>query len=109
MKKIVIIFVIFCISFSFLQAKSLIGKDHILHFSGSAFLTYWNYEFSGDFFNYNHQQQLIYSVNLTALLGIAKESSDKYLKKTRFNWKDMTANFLGIAASVIIIEYSRKN
>jgi uncharacterized protein YfiM (DUF2279 family) len=109
MKVSIILLLLFFLSFQALQAKPIISKDHVLHFSGSAFLTYWNYEFSGDFFNYNHQQQIIYSVNITALLGFAKESSDKYIKTTKFSWKDMTVNVLGIATSVIIIESIRNN
>jgi uncharacterized protein YfiM (DUF2279 family) len=107
MKKVSILFFVSMIFVSSLQAKPILAKDHILHFSGSAFLTYWNYEFSSEIYNYSQRESLVYSVNLTFLLGVSKESSDKFIKKTKFSWQDLAANALGIASSAIIIHNTR--
>jgi uncharacterized protein YfiM (DUF2279 family) len=106
MKKMIVL--IFLIIFTqILSTTPIIQQDHVLHFAGSAFLTYWSYEFSGDVFHFSHKKSLFYSVNLTALLGIGKETSDKHIKKTKFSWKDVSANALGIVAGVIIIQQAR--
>ena len=89
MKKIIVLFLIllFC---STISAKSnWLGKDKVMHLTGSAFITYWNYGVSHDIFRNPKNKSIVISVSLTSLLGIGKETSDKYLKKTKWSWQDL--------------------
>ncbi|MCD4820039.1 MAG: hypothetical protein K8S23_15250 [Candidatus Cloacimonetes bacterium] len=106
MKKIAI-FLIILLSFSLLNAKQLISGDKVMHFTSSAFITCWNYGFSRDILDQNHQKSLVFAVSLTGSLGFGKEVSDKHLKKTYFSWKDITFDLAGIALGMIIINNTR--
>ena len=82
MNKFKIFILIFVLNISSLTyAKSFtIGKDKVMHFSGSAFITYWNYSFSRNIMNLDKQNSYIISVSLSSLCG-----------------------FLGIIAGIIVI------
>jgi len=77
MKKL-IIFLLILLFCSTISAKSnWFGKDKVMHLTGSAFITYWNYGVSRDIFHNPKKNSIVISVSLTSLLGIGKETSDK--------------------------------
>jgi len=107
MKKILLLLIIFLL-FSCLQAKSpWLGKDKVMHFAGSAFLTYWNYGFSQDILENSSGESLYFSISFTALLGTGKEYSDKRNKSTGWSWSDLAYDFTGIALGVVLINNLR--
>lgn len=83
------------------------GKDKVMHFAGSAYLTYWNYNFNRDILSKSHSQSLRISVSFTTLLGFGKETSDKHLKSTGFSWYDIAYDIAGIGLGMIIINNTR--
>ena len=107
MKKILLLLIIFLL-FSCLQAKSpWLGKDKVMHFAGSAFLTYWNYGFSQDILKNSSKESLYFSISFTALLGAGKEYSDERNKSTGWSWPDLAYDFAGIALGVVLINNLR--
>ncbi len=105
LRLLILSIVILLLSMPLLRAQfPWVADDKQMHFLGSAYLLYWNYHLNNQSFNYSHQQNIIMSVSLTSLIGIGKEFSDKYLKKTRFCWYDMAYNIAGITLGVIIIQ-----
>ncbi len=107
MKKILLLLIIFLL-FSCLQAENLwLGKDKVMHFTGSAFLTFWNYGFSQDILENSNEESLYFSISFTALLGTGKEYSDKRSKSTGWSWPDLTYNLAGIALGMVLINNLR--
>ena len=104
--KIVILLLIFLCVYSFLSADNFLGKDKVMHFTSSAFITCWNYGFSKDILSFSERKSMIISINFTGILGFGKEFSDKYIKKTKFSWKDITYDLAGIALGTVIINNS---
>ncbi len=103
MKKLIVIFFIllFC---STIQARSnWLGKDKILHLTGSAFITYWNYGISHDIFYNPKKNSIVISVSITSILGIGKETSDRYLKKSKWSWQDLVYDAAGISLGLVLI------
>ena len=107
MKKIILILVLTGLFLSLSAASEWLGKDKIMHFAGSAFLTYWNYGVSRDIMENSKTQSVFFSVSITSVLGFGKETSDKYLKRTKFSWKDIVYDLAGISAGLVIINNSR--
>ena len=106
--KFVITMLMLTLLFSPIYAfPELPGKDKVMHFSGSAFITYWSYGLSRDYFNNSRDSSIMLSVSLTGTLGIMKESSNKYVKKTKWSWMDIAADFTGIACGLILINNLR--
>ncbi len=87
--------------------KKMKGKDKVMHFSYSALLTYYIYNFSQDIFNNSHQKSINLSISLTSTLGLSKEFSDKYIKKTKFSWYDLGYDFAGICLGLVVLNNSR--
>ena len=107
MKKYLFIIIIFLLIAS-LQAKSKwMGEDKVLHFTGSAFLTYWNYGMSKDILGYPSEKSVYFAVSFTLVLGTAKEYSDKRLKDTGFSWHDLAYDAAGIIAGLVFINNLR--
>ncbi|HHE37720.1 MAG TPA: hypothetical protein ENL20_04010 [Candidatus Cloacimonetes bacterium] len=103
MKKIIILSLIL-LSFSIISAKSnWLGKDKVLHLTGSAFITYWNYGVSHDIFRNPKKNSIVISVSITSLFGIGKETSDKYVKKTKWSWHDLVYDAVGISLGMVLI------
>ena len=107
MKKILLL-LIFLLLFSYLQAEdNWLGKDKIMHLTGSVFLTYWNYGFSRDIMENSKEKSLYFTISFTALLGAGKEYSDKKSNVTGWSWSDLTYDLAGIALGVILINNLR--
>jgi putative lipoprotein len=107
MKKILLLLIIFLL-FSCLQAENhWLGKDKVMHFTGSAFLTFWNYGFSQDILEISGEESLYFSISFTALLGTSKEYSDKRSKSTGWSWPDLAYNLAGITLGVVLINNLR--
>jgi uncharacterized protein YfiM (DUF2279 family) len=87
--------------------RNIKGKDKIMHFSYSALLTYYIYNFSQDIYNNSHQKSINLSISLTGTLGLSKEFSDKYIKKTKFSWYDLGYDFAGICFGLIALNNLR--
>ncbi|MEA1971703.1 MAG: hypothetical protein U9N34_00155 [Candidatus Cloacimonadota bacterium] len=101
--KVYSILILFLI-FSSLSSRTIsISQDKIMHFSGSAFITYWNYSFSKNIINLNERNSIFLSISFSSLEGLAKEFSDLKLKKTKFSKSDIFADMLGVCAGMIII------
>lgn len=107
MKQILLLLIIFLL-FVCLQAESRwLGKDKVMHFTGSAFLTYWNYGFSQDILENSNEDSLYFSISFTALLGVGKEYGDKRSKSTGWSWPDLVYDLAGIALGVVLINNLR--
>ena len=103
MNKLIFV-VILVLLISCLPAENpWLGRDKVAHFTTSAFLTYWNFGMSRDILQVNKNNSLIFSVNITALMGISKEISDKYIVKSEWSWHDIAYDTAGILAGLIII------
>jgi len=83
------------------------GKDKVLHFTGSAFLTYWNYGVSNDIMGNSHKNSKYYAVSISLALGATKEYSDKKLKTTGFSWYDLAYDTAGVIAGLVLINNLR--
>ncbi len=107
MKKIIFLLIILFFV-SALSAKSdWITKDKFMHFGASAFITYWNYGVSKDIINNSHKNSLYISVSFTTFLGATKETNDKLIKKTSWNWKDFIYDVAGISFGLVMINNLR--
>ena len=107
MKKYLFIIIIFLLIAS-LQAKSKwMGEDKVLHFTGSAFLTYWNYGMNKDILGYPAEKSVYFAVSFTLVLGTAKEYSDKKLKDTGFSWHDLAYDTAGVIVGIVLINNLR--
>jgi len=107
MKKYLFIIIIILMVVS-LQAKSKwLGEDKVLHFAGSAFLTYWNYGMSEDIMENSSEESIYFAVSFTLALGTAKEYSDKKLKKTGFSWRDIAYDTAGVIVGIVLINNLR--
>ena len=87
--------------------RNIKGKDKIMHSSYSALLTYYIYNFSQDIYNNSHQKSINLSISLTGTLGLSKEFSDEYIKKTKFSWYDLGYDFAGICFGLIALNNLR--
>ena len=102
--KYLICFLIFLFILPSLNADNKwFSKDKIMHFSGSAFLTCWNYGLSRDILNQNKDNSYFFAISLTTVLGLCKEASDKYIRKEQWCWIDIIYNIAGISFSLILI------
>ncbi len=91
-----------------LQAKSKwLGEDKVMHFTGSAFLTYWNYGVSNDIMEFSSDKSVYFAVSFSLALGTVKEYSDKKLKKTGFSWHDLIYDTAGIITGIVLINNLR--
>ena len=107
MKLMFLIFLIFILICSLQADSKWLGKDKVLHFTGSAFITYWNYGVSKDIMNNTKDESIYFTVSFTVLLGAGKEFGDKKIKKTNWNWKDISYNLAGIAFGLFLINNMR--
>jgi uncharacterized protein YfiM (DUF2279 family) len=78
--------------------------DKLLHFSASAAITGLTYHFYVNRLNRPEDRGRVYSVSLTALVGIGKELYDKK-KKGYFSWKDLVWDGLGLAVGYFVFVY----
>ena len=107
MRKYLFIIIIILLVVS-LQAKSKwLGGDKVMHFTGSAFLTYWNYGMSEDILENSSEGSIYFAVSFTLALGTAKEYSDKKLKSTGFSWHDIAYDAAGVIAGLVLINNLR--
>lgn len=105
-KLIILIFLIFLVS-TLTANNNWTGKDKVLHFSGSAFLTYWNYGMCKDILGKSHKNSTYFAISLTLALGTTKEYSDKKLKDTGFSWPDLAYDTAGVVVGLILINNLR--
>lgn len=107
MKQMILI-ILFVILISSLPARNpWLGRDKIAHFTASTFLTYWSFGVSNDFLQQNKLNSVILSANFSALLGVAKESSDKYLLRSDWSWQDIAYDIAGILAGLVLVNNLR--
>jgi len=107
MKKYLFIIIV-TLMITSLQAKSKwFGEDKVLHFTGSAFLTYWNYGVNNDIMDLSSDKSIYFAVSFSLALGTAKEYSDKKLKKTGFSWHDLIYDTAGILTGIVLINNLR--
>jgi len=107
MKKIVLIMILVSCTMLMFAKNPWLGQDKAAHFTCSTFLTYWNYGVAYDILGNNRPNSLLISVNLTAMLGIAKEYSDKKITKTGWSWHDLAYDLAGIACGLVLINNLR--
>jgi len=79
-----------------------LGKDKIMHFSGSAFLTVWNYGLFHDCLSNSKDNSLLISFSITSFMGICKEYSDLKLTTSGWSWYDLFYDFAGIGFGFIL-------
>ncbi|MDP8268777.1 MAG: hypothetical protein P9L97_08625 [Candidatus Tenebribacter davisii] len=107
MKRYLLIIIILLIVISLPAKNKFLGEDKVLHFTGSAFLTYWNYGISRDIMGNTSNNSVYFAVSFTLALGTAKEISDKKLKDTGFSWHDLAYDTAGIIAGLVLINNLR--
>ncbi len=107
MKKYLFIILIILLAVSLPAKSKWLGEDKVLHFTGSAFLTYWNYGMNKDILGHSSKESVYFAVSFTLALGTAKEYSDKKLKKTGFNWYDLAYDTAGVIAGIVLINNLR--
>jgi uncharacterized protein YfiM (DUF2279 family) len=79
-----------------------IAWDKLEHLGISAFFSATLYNVSHDFY-YNDRKSSIYlSSGLTFTLGLGKEFYDRDIRQTKFSYKDLTADILGIGLGLLI-------
>ena len=107
--KIFFVFLILIFIFSSLHSLDYkwIGKDKVMHFSQSALLTYWNYGVYHNYFSIDKRNSKIFAASVTFSLGVSKEFSDKYIKKTFFSKEDLFYDFIGTVFGLILINNLR--
>ncbi|HEC77809.1 MAG TPA: hypothetical protein ENI34_01530 [candidate division WOR-3 bacterium] len=84
-----------------LITDSWFSRDKFLHFSTSSALTGITYSFWLKQLKQDENRGKIYSVSLSALLGVGKELYDKK-KKGLFSWKDLFWDGVGVAVGYLI-------
>lgn len=87
----------------FYKKNDWLGKDKIMHFSGSTFLTVWNYGLFHDCFSNGKDNSMLISLSLTSFMGIGKEYSDLKFKGSEWSWHDLVYDFAGIGFGLIMI------
>ncbi len=107
MKKYSFIIIIILLAASLPAKSKWLGEDKVLHFTGSAFLTYWNYGINKDILDHSHKESIYFAVSFTLALGTAKEYSDKKLKKTDFSWQDLAYDTAGVIVGIVLINNLR--
>jgi len=107
--KFIFIFVLFLflLSSSLNASSPWLGRDKVMHFLASTYVTYWTYGVSYDAMNQSNKNSLMFAVSLTTLAGFGKEYSDKKIGTTGFNWYDMAYNGAGILTGLILINNLR--
>ncbi len=107
--KFFFVILIFLFIFSSLSAlsKEWFGKDKVMHFSQSTLLTYWNYGLYHNYFSVDKKRSKIMAVSVTFSLGIGKECSDKYIKKTFFSKYDLFYDVAGTLFGLVLINNLR--
>lgn len=107
MKKYLFIIVIILFAVSLPAKSKWLGKDKVMHFTGSAFLTYWNYGLNKDILGQSSEKSTYFAVSYTLALGTAKEYSDKKLRSTGFSWHDLAYDAAGVIAGLVLINNLR--
>ena len=107
MKIVFLLFFLFSVLIIYSLSLKLPQEDHILHFTSSSYLTYWNYGVAKDVLKISFENRIVYAVSVTSCVGIAKELSDLYLKKTKFSWRDVFSDLAGVAVGCILISNVR--
>jgi uncharacterized protein YfiM (DUF2279 family) len=79
-----------------------IAWDKLEHLGISAFFSATLYNVSHDFYYNDRKSSLYLSSGLTFSLGLGKEFYDRDIRKTRFSYKDLTADILGIGLGLWI-------
>jgi len=77
------------------------SEDKFLHFSASAAISGFTYHVSLRHLDTCEKRGRIYSISLTALLGIAKEFYDKK-KSGHFSWKDLFWDGVGLGVGYLV-------
>ncbi len=78
-----------------------LSQDKFLHFSACAAISGFAYHISVHRFEEDMHRGRVYSVSITALIGIGKELYDKK-KKNHFSWKDLLWDGLGIGVGYLV-------
>lgn len=77
------------------------SQDKFLHFSACAAISGFTYHVSIRHLDECEKRGRIYSISVTALLGIAKELYDKK-KKGHFSWKDLFWDGIGLGVGYLV-------
>ncbi|MDD3050348.1 MAG: hypothetical protein PHR06_04315 [Candidatus Cloacimonetes bacterium] len=78
------------------------GKDKVMHFCGSAAITFWSYNYLETCSQIDNEKTIVISAGIPLSLGFCKELSDKKIKKTEWSWHDIAWNSAGICLGLII-------
>jgi uncharacterized protein YfiM (DUF2279 family) len=79
-----------------------IAWDKLEHLGISAFFSATLYNVLHDFYYNDRKSSLYLSSGLTFSLGLGKEFYDRDIRKTKFSFKDLTADILGIGLGLWI-------
>ncbi len=113
MKKIILSLILIIIVSNIMVGKELenklpanfklFGYDKVKHFSSSLYLTTTSYYFLNNYTDISNIKAKNYSMSFSFSLGILKEISDKYKKKTYFSYRDLIADLGGTLTGILII------
>jgi hypothetical protein len=76
--------------------------DKLHHFSYSLGISGLFYHIYHCQFNNPNPKARYLSISVTGIIGISKELYDKYIRKTKFSYRDLIANGMGILASTLL-------
>ncbi len=79
-----------------------IAWDKLEHLGISVFFSATLYNVSHDFYYNDRRSSLCLSSGLTFSLGLGKEFYDRKVRRTKFSYKDLTADVLGIGLGLWI-------
>ncbi len=74
-----------------------LGADKAEHALISAYLTFFTFQVNREIFETKKSEARIVAVSATFLVGAAKETYDRTVRKSRFSLKDLVADGVGIA------------
>jgi len=78
------------------------AMDKLLHFTASAGITGLSYHCYHCQFNNPEDKSIYFSLSIAGVSGIGKELFDKKIRKTRWSWKDITADIVGVTAGYFL-------
>lgn len=77
-------------------------SDKYLHFYYSVAITGLSYHLYHCQFNNPNPGARYFSISLASVTGIGKELYDKYYRKGKFSYKDLTADVMGIIIGALL-------
>ncbi|MDY6916070.1 MAG: hypothetical protein SVM86_07130 [Candidatus Cloacimonadota bacterium] len=79
------------------------GKDKVMHLTASSAFTYWSYGINKNVLQKNSDESAVWAAAFSLNIGLFKEYSDKYFKKTKWSWQDLVYDIAGVGITFVLI------